>query len=220
MRQATICIFAKPPRPGGAKTRLVPAIGKDQAARVAGALLADTIEAALGVEDASVVISATEPFESPCSSLPLWVQPEGDLGFRVEKTLQRGLAQSRLVLAVGADTPGLSPAMIRAALENLSELDAVLGPTVDGGYYLLGLRRCPNDLLRDIRWSHPETLRDTVVRLRRFGMTHRLGRPWFDLDTPDDLSHVLLLIRNGELCAPHLQSALDGTEGLRECRRA
>lgn len=208
MRETTICIFAKPPRPGEAKTRLVPAIGALHAARVAGALLEDVIQAAFEVPDAQVVVSATEPFALPGRSLPLWPQPEGDLGARIEHTVRKALLESRCAIAVGADTPGITAAILHDAIQRLKSLDAVLGPADDGGYYLIGLRRCPPNLLQDIRWSHSATLDDTLVRLRQFGMKHSLLPRWFDLDTPEDLARIRSLLAAGEITAPHLSRVL------------
>jgi len=216
VRETTICIFAKPPRPGEAKTRLVPAIGALHAARVAGALLEDMIEAAFQVPQAQVVVSATEPFALPGRSLPLWPQPEGDLGTRIEHTVRKALLESRGAIAVGADTPGITAAILQNAIHRLKSRDAVLGPTDDGGYYLLGLRRCPRHLLRDIRWSHSATLADTLARFQQFGMGHSLLPRWFDLDTPEDLARVRSLLAAGEIAAPHLRRVLASISVLRQ----
>jgi rSAM/selenodomain-associated transferase 1 len=209
MHEATICIFAKPPRPGEAKTRLAPAIGHAGAARVATALLEDVIDAALQVPRAQVVISATESFSLPGRSLPIWPQPEGDLGIRIEHTVRRALLDSKCAIAVGADTPGITTAILEDAVQQLRSFDAVLGPAEDGGYYLAGFRRCPRTLLAGIRWSNPVTLSDTRARLQRFLITCALLPKWFDLDTPDDLARVRSLLAAQDIAAPHLQAVLD-----------
>ena len=208
MRAATICIFAKPPHPGETKTRLVPAIGADNAARVAQALLDDVIEVALRVPRANVVLSVTRRFALPGRSLPMWPQPEGDLGARIEHTLRRALLESTCAIAVGADTPGLTPAMLDDAIRQLDSCDAVLGPAHDGGYYLLGLRRCPQALFQNIRWSHKATLDDTIARFQQLGVQHSLLPKWFDLDTPEDLTRTRYLLSAREMTAPHLRSVL------------
>jgi uncharacterized protein len=208
MAKATICIFGKPPRPGVTKTRLIPALGARNAALVARALLEDTVEAALQVRNAQVVISATENFLLEGRNLPLWIQPEGDLGNRVEKILQKALVKSPCVLAVGADTPGLTPAMLEDALESLDSYDAVLGPTEDGGYYLVGLTRCPEGLFLNIRWSSAVTLQDTIARLTQFGIRHTLAKEWFDLDTEEDLNRVRRLLKSSTFVAPRLASVM------------
>lgn len=212
MQDTTICIFTKPPRPGGTKTRLIPALGAEQAARVAEALLADAIDAARGVPNATVVISSTEPFNPPEPALAVWGQPKGDLGIRLETTLQCALARSSQALAIGADTPGLTPAKLQRALQLLQSRDAVLGPAKDGGYYLVGLRRCPDGLFEGIRWSTRATRSDTLRRFKLFGISHALAPRWFDLDTPEDLAQVEYLLEREEIWAPRLRSVLHSME--------
>jgi len=209
--RATICIFAKPPRAGEVKTRLAAAVGSDCAAAIAQALLHDIIENAVRVPNTRVVLSVTKPFElSLFPEIPQWRQPEGDLGFRVESILQRALMDAPYAIALGADTPGLPPAVVEEAIDWLERADAVLGPTDDGGYYLLGLKRCPEGLLRDVRWSNPETLADTVQRLTNFGQSCAFAEPWFDVDTVQDLLRIRSLLATGSISAPRLSLAMAG----------
>ena len=209
--RATICIFAKPPVAGQVKTRLAAAVGADYAAAIAWALLHDTIETALRVSNTRVILSVTTPFElSPFPEIPQWHQPDGDLGSRVEAILQRALLDAPYAIALGADTPGLPPSAIEAAIKQLDAADAVLGPTDDGGYYLLGLKRCPDGLLRDIRWSHAETLVDTVQRLTNWGQSCAFAEPWFDLDTAQDLLRVGSLLTSNTISAPRVSLAIAG----------
>jgi rSAM/selenodomain-associated transferase 1 len=215
--RSTICIFARPPLPGQTKTRLIPAVGAEGAAKIARALLEDLVEVALQVEDSAVIVSATQPFQfDGMGSVPLWLQPDGDLGLRIERTLRQALLHSPLAVALGADTPGLSAHRVEKALIELLESDAVLGPAEDGGYYLVGVRRCPDHLFNNIRWSHPETLRDTVAQFQRFGMTHNFVPKWSDLDTPDDLIRICSLLQAGTICAPRLHSVLKSIGVLRD----
>lgn len=214
MHETTICVFAKPPRPNEVKTRLVPAIGATNAARIATALLEDVIDAARQVPNAQVVISATERFTLPGRLLPIWPQPQGDLGIRIEHTVRRALLESKCAIAVGADTPGITPEIFANAVHQLKSLDAVLGPADDGGYYLAGFRRCPRTLLANIRWSHTATLADTRTRFQQFGVTSSLLPRWFDLDTPDDLARVRSLLSSGKITAPHLVAVLDSIPAL------
>lgn len=205
--KTTICIFARPPLPGKAKTRLIPALGGEGAALVAEALLADTVSAAMQVDFADVILSVPEVFGSG-RRLPMWLQPAGDLGLRVERTLQRALSTSDCAVAVGADTPGLTATMLEEAIERLSRKDAVVGPTEDGGYYLLGLRHCPQGLLNSIRWSSRETLRDTLEQFETFRLDYTTVTKWFDLDTANDLERVRALMRSSVFVGSHLALAL------------
>jgi uncharacterized protein len=208
-RQATICIFAKPPCAGEVKTRLAAALGPTDAAAVAQALLEDTITIARQVRNARVVLSVTRPFHfMPFPDVPQWLQPEGDLGFRIEAALTRALLDSRCAIALGADTPGLPSQVIEAAIQRLDDFDAAIGPTNDGGYYLLGLKRFPAGLLAGIRWSETDTLADTIHQLKCFGFSYALTESWFDLDTIDDLMRVRSLLETSRISAPQLSLAI------------
>ncbi len=211
--RATICVFAKPPRAGEVKTRLAPRFGLERAAMIAQALLEDAITAAMQVNGAHVVLSVTSPFDlPPFPAVPQWSQPDGDLGSRIESSMHRALAGAPCAVAIGADTPGLRSELIEAAIQQLESCDAVLGPTEDGGYYLLAMKRCPVGLLQGVRWSQTYTLSDTIHQLNEFGYSHLLAERWFDLDTMDDFERARMLLQRGKLLAPHLAAAIDRCE--------
>jgi rSAM/selenodomain-associated transferase 1 len=213
----TICVFAKPPHAGKAKTRLIPRLGAEGAARVAEALLQDTLAAAISVPNAGVIIAATEYFVvDGFENVPVWLQPEGDLGTRLEGVLQRALSQSAYAVAIGADTPGLRPAMITESSGRLRAVDAVLGPADDGGFYLIGLRRYLDGAFQNIRWSDCTTLTDTVARLGNLGLSYSLADSWFDVDTPEDLDRAARLIHSGFIAAPRLTAALQSVGFLQQ----
>ncbi len=97
-----------------------------------------------------------------------------------------------------------------------------LGPCEDGGFYLIGLRRCPGGLLRDLPWSGPDTFLRTLARLRGRGLSTAVLSPWFDEDRPADLACLHALIARGELHAPRSARALEaldraGLLGRGEC---
>lgn len=190
----TVCLFAKPPRAGEAKTRLVPALGAEGAAALAGAFLEDTWALLASLPWARPVLSS--PVAWPAALLPspapqVWLQGEGDLGTRLERILARALQQLPLALALGADSPGLPPGHLAQARAALADVDAVLGPSADGGFYLLGLRRAlPPGALAGLPWSAPDTLLHTEARLRALGLSVALAPPYFDVDTPEDLAHL------------------------------
>jgi glycosyltransferase A (GT-A) superfamily protein (DUF2064 family) len=142
-----ICIFAKPPVPAEVKTRLIPALGAAAAAELASAMLLDvwrTVELCPGVRP---ILATTLPGDFPVSVSPddVWLQGDGDLGERIERIFNHGLLHAPAVIAVGADSPALTIAHLQAALDALQTNDVVVGPSTDGGFYLLGLRSalCP-----------------------------------------------------------------------------
>jgi uncharacterized protein len=91
----------------------------------------------------------------------------------------------------------------------LTSHGTVLGPSMDGGFYLLGVKRCPAGLLRDIEWSRPTTLEQTAARLKKQGLSVELLREWLDIDTVDDLSHMETLLAHRLVDCEHTQRALE-----------
>ena len=127
-----------------------------------------------------------------------------------DESLRRALRDTPAALAIGTDTPGLPATLVAQARAASREADAVPGPCEDGGYYLLGLRRCPPGLLRDLPWSEPDTFVRTLARLRDRGLTTAVIAPWFDVDRPADLACLHALVARGELHAPRTAQALAG----------
>ncbi len=209
--RACICVFARPAIPGQTKTRLAAAVGDEAAATLARAFFADAWLTARKQPDADCVLATTS---SPDGTLALepdtavWLQGEGDLGARMERILRRALAAQPLAFAVGADIPGLPQRLWDAARTLLDDTDAVIGPCDDGGFHLLGLRRCPPGLLADIPWSARETCERTIARLKSAGMRVRQLPVWFDIDEFPDLQRFHGLLQRGEVVAPHTESAL------------
>jgi len=101
------------------------------------------------------------------ANLPRWAQGQGDLGDRMGAIFRTGPMGP--IVIIGADIPGITSALINQAFEKLADHDAVLGPAPDGGYWLVGLKRgavpVPQDLFKNVRWSHAETMNDTIKSL-------------------------------------------------------
>ena len=204
MNRDLVCLMVKEPRAGEVKTRLAPAVGPHGAAALASAFLRDTLAALRGLPWSRVVVSvAGDPgaLDLP-PGVEGWDQGDGDLGERMERALQRALARTPRAFVVGADLPGLPARLLHAARLALGHHQAVLGPTADGGFYLLGLDGCEPGLLADLPWSRSDTLARTEERLRNRGLTVALVEPWFDVDAPEDLARLARAIAAGEVCAP------------------
>jgi len=201
---ATICVFAKPPVPGQVKTRLIPLLGKNGAAALAKAFLDDTWASTVRLPWARPVVASTEAAKG--NSLPpsadVWVQGEGNLGVRLERIVRRALQDHPYAIAIGADSPGLPAKLLEEAREALGRVDAVIGPSEDGGFYLLGLRTCPAGLLSGIPWSAPTTCLETIAKLQAAGLTFHILDDWFDVDTPQDLERLNALLIAGKIEAP------------------
>lgn len=222
---ATLCIFAKPPRPGEAKTRLASELGAEGAAALARAFFRDTWASVSALPWARPVLATTDVTAwewRSAAGAAIWPQGPGNLGARLERVLGRALEESALAIAIGADTPGLPPRLVEDARDALGSADAVLGPAVDGGFYLIGLRRCPAGLLAGLPWSAPDTFDPTLARLRERRLATEILSPWFDVDLPRDLRSLRALISRGEVVAPETKRVLDElatntTRGARLC---
>jgi uncharacterized protein len=169
---------------------------------LAGSFFEDVWESVHSLEWARPILASTESLNLS-ESREVWLQGEGDLGKKLENILRRALKQSPAALALGADSPGLPIRLLENAREALAKSDVVLGPCEDGGFYLLGLKNCPAELLSGIRWSQPDTFGQTMSRLRQAGLSISVLEHWFDVDTPDDLKLLRSLIEAKVILAPH-----------------
>ncbi|HYJ31050.1 MAG TPA: TIGR04282 family arsenosugar biosynthesis glycosyltransferase [Allosphingosinicella sp.] len=184
-----IVIFAKEPVPGRVKTRLIPVLGPEGAARLAGEMLDRAIKEAratgLAVELCGEPHAAAW-FDGPVA---LTGQGEGDLGERLARAAERVLAQEP-VLFVGADCPSLDSRRLIAAAEALATHDAVIHPAIDGGYVLLGLSRFDPSPFDGIAWSTESVCAETLGRLAALGWSVDVRETLADVDEPEDLALV------------------------------
>jgi rSAM/selenodomain-associated transferase 1 len=197
MRTA-VAIMAKAPRPGEVKTRLAAALGATQAADLYRCFLLDGIEQVRALEAASLVIAyapadgrgEVERLAPGFTPVP---QEGADLGARLANLFERLLANGHeAALVVGSDLPTLPAAFLRQALALVGTpgVDVVLGPSEDGGYYLIGLRVLHRSLFEGIAWSTPAVLAGTIERAEAAGLRTACLPPWFDVDTPEDLERL------------------------------
>jgi uncharacterized protein len=179
-------IFTRYPIAGQAKTRLIPAIGGDNAARVHQMLTERTV-AVLKQCDCQLEVSITGADEQAFANwlgndINFVTQPSGGL---TERLL--AAAEPAPVIFFGSDTPDLRAAHVNAALAALQSHDAVIGPAHDGGYYLIGIRAPAPFLFTDMPWSTDQVLPETLRRLSQHNMTVYLTETLSDCDTPEDL---------------------------------
>lgn len=209
--ETTLCIFVKAPRPGAVKTRLAATIGAEAAAELAHAFFRDTLALAQRLASARVVVAlSSDGTTLPDVPAPIevWPQGDGDLGARLERALRRALAETPRALAIGTDSPGLPLSVVERASSSLERHDAVIGPAEDGGFYLLGLKRCPPGLLAGLPWSAADTRACTLARLRERRFSVDLLAPWFDVDVAADLDRLISLLTEGVITAPATARAL------------
>ena len=216
MSRGCVCVFAKPPRPGTVKTRLVSVLGDDGAAALAHAFLLDTWSTTTRMAGVDVVLAATEveaPEWRPLRATAVWPQGAGTLGDRLERVLRRALETHPFAIVIGTDVPGLPLSRLDDACAALRTADAVLGPADDGGFYLIGVSACPHGLLDTVPWSASDTCTRTLERLRQHHLATTVIAPWFDVDEPADLDTLRRRIRDGTIHAPETARILGREAG-------
>ena len=188
-----IVIFAKAPVPGKVKTRLIPAIGAEGAARLAAEMLHDTGREALDSDVGAVELCGDPPVghRDWLQQVPLDLirtsQGEGDLGRRLARAAKRVITAGESVLLIGTDCPELDRHRLAAAAAALQDHDAVIHPTADGGYALLGLSRFDPSLFEGIAWSTASVAAETIARIEALGWSLHVGETLRDIDVPADL---------------------------------
>lgn len=210
--KSTICLFAKAPQAGRAKTRLIPALGLAGSGAVAKALLLDALASWKNSEVLVAHAGDWETWPELLAGRDCIEQGQGDLGQRMERVLQFALGRGEVAIAVGTDIPGLGDTDGERAASALLTHDAVIGPSSDGGFYLLALRSCPTGLLAGIRWSAPTTRAETIARLREYGMSVTFLPERFDVDEPQDLGRLYRYVRANRETMSHVHAYFGSQE--------
>ena len=173
------------------KTRLIPVLRAAESAELYEALLLDTVEVAESCARTVVAFTPSGGRRALERLLGghrrLVPQGPGDLGERLGRVFEVLCGRGQPALVVGSDCPALTAARIRTAADRLRHADVVIGPALDGGYYLIGLRRPRPELFAGIRWGTASVLADTLSRAREADLRVELLEPARDLDTPEDL---------------------------------
>jgi len=187
-------VFAREPVQGRVKTRLIPALGAPVATAVYRRLLEHTLLAAASANVDRIEIwldrePESEAFRNRLAArgFAVHVQPDTDLGQRMLTALRDGLTRADQVVLVGSDCPSLDTAYIDQAFASLARHDAVIGPTVDGGYILIGMRHAEPSLFDEICWSTPQVLAQTCDRLRQLHLRWEALPDQRDIDEATDL---------------------------------
>jgi rSAM/selenodomain-associated transferase 1 len=196
--RAALIIFAKAPIPGQVKTRLCPPLTGEEAATLHGSLVLDVLERtrlpsvdrfmACAPSAAHVFFKILEERHG----VRLLTQSDGDLGNRMQEALRAVLGSGyHKALLIGADVPAISGPLLSEALGLLDNHDVVLGPAVDGGYYLIGLTRLVPELFANMPWASDRVCTMTEETARGLQLTTALLPRHRDLDTVQDLLAIL-----------------------------
>lgn len=199
-----LAIFAKAPVPGQVKTRLCPPLTPDEAATLHGSFVLDTLERTrtavgkfklpidryLGCAPSSSLVFFKIMEERQAVSL--FDQDGEDLGIRMARAFEHLFTRGyRSVILVGTDVPTLPLERYQQAAKLLETHDLVLGPALDGGYYLIGLTKPAPALFQNIPWSTDQVLSLTKAQADKLALSTALLPEWRDVDTPDDLRALI-----------------------------
>jgi rSAM/selenodomain-associated transferase 1 len=201
---AALVVFAKAPIPGQVKTRLCPPLTPDEAATLHGSFVLDMLE-----RTKTATVQFKLPLDrylacAPASThvffkimeerqgVKLIDQVGDDLGERMAQAFETLFARGyKHAMIVGTDVPSLPLEQYKQAMDLLGSHDLVLGPALDGGYYLIGLNRSIPALFAGIPWSTDQVLNMTQEKASALGLKVALLAPWRDVDTIDDLQALV-----------------------------
>jgi uncharacterized protein len=188
MDNNALIIFAKNPVKGRVKTRLAKFIGNTEALRYYKSLLQFTSEQTKNLYCRKFLFLTdnidTGLFDSSCTCL---LQQGSDLGERMKSAFAYVFSMGfNKVCIIGTDAPGLDSETISKAFKMLGDNDYVIGPSKDGGYYLLGMKAASDELFENISWSTDEVLNQTIAKINPAGKKYYLLEELCDVDTIED----------------------------------
>lgn len=210
-----LIVFAKLPVPGAVKTRLTTLLTPTEAAELYDAFLRDALTQ-YAARDAAVRLYLAPPYDDLADGLVpdgVTVHPQrGDgLGPRMLHAFVETFAAGyERIAVIGTDHPSLPPGFIDLAFEALAQPLAVsIGPSLDGGYYLLGMNELYPALFQNMTYSHDRVFDDTLDRLEATSAGITVLPPWYDVDTPETLARLAAdLAADPEIAAPCTRAAL------------
>lgn len=186
-----LVIFVKNARRGHVKTRLASSLGDDKALSIYLALCERVRNICLGFSGKCYVYySENIPLEPDLWENNLFTKrkqyPIADLGLRMKSAFDELLPVHSSVRLIGTDIPHLSGDLLEESVLSLKNVDVVLGPSDDGGYYLVGMKK-PNDyLFQNMSWSVNTVLSETIQRININNTSYHLLKKLPDIDTADD----------------------------------
>ncbi|MDZ7843348.1 MAG: TIGR04282 family arsenosugar biosynthesis glycosyltransferase [Anaerolineales bacterium] len=193
LSESVIGVIAKAPIPGHAKTRLAAGVGTERAIEIYDEIVRSLFNELAGLREVGQAVIFT-----PTEQDRVWFRehfPDWETRLQWGETLVERLRDAcgslkgggaEKVLLIAADVPGLTPEILQRALLLLDEEDLVLGPSPDGGYYLIGMRECQDELFQGIPWSSRMVLDKTMMRADQLGLSSVLLPPLMDIDTAED----------------------------------
>jgi len=203
-----LVIMAKAPRPGTVKTRLVPSLSPEAVTALYCCLLVDTLALARSLGDVEVAIMCPD---SDVNELAQLAGNQASVVAQKGDGLAAGLISvfahfaehhHRSTIAFNSDSPHLPRSVLEGAFETLATHDVVVGPTHDGGYYLVGAKASQPALFSHAGMSTSSALDRLLSRARALGLSVGFADPFFDVDVPDDLTRLAAELRMAPARAP------------------
>ncbi len=190
-KRSGLIIFIKNPVAGKVKTRLAATIGNQRALGVYLNLMQHTRDVALAAS-----VNRHLFYDQELNTEDAWsnqdfikdVQVSGDLGKRMEAAFRTVLSRNSKAVIIGSDCPEITPEIIASAFNRLDLADIVIGPTYDGGYYLLGMKTLHTELFTEMTWSTETVYTDTINRIKAKGLLYSVCPTLSDMDNEDDLN--------------------------------
>ena len=202
-----LIIFSKYPEPGKSKTRLIKALGNEKSSYIHKLLAERTFKIALNVKSLLNIDIEIHYSGGNASLWKKWLnnsikikaQIKGDLGqkmsFSFKNAFEKGFEK---VVLIGTDCPPLCETDLVESFNRLNNNNLVLGPAVDGGYYLIGLTKFNSILFNNIKWGKSDVLNKTLSNAKKKWIKYSLLRLLFDIDRPEDLVFIKdFLYQNG-----------------------
>ncbi|MGB0390761.1 MAG: TIGR04282 family arsenosugar biosynthesis glycosyltransferase [Salibacteraceae bacterium] len=190
-----LMIFVKNREVGKVKTRLAKTIGDLNALKIYDVLLKHTKEVSLNVSCFRMVLYSEYIDFNDIFPNQYFIKDEqnkGDLGDRMKLAFKENFKDEfNKILCIGSDCYELDPLHIVQAFEKLDSSDVVIGPAVDGGYYLIGMKDYNPQLFENKKWSTSNVLLDTILDLKELRLTYQLLPTLSDVDEIDDLAPEL-----------------------------
>jgi rSAM/selenodomain-associated transferase 1 len=189
-----LIVFLRLPVLGNVKTRLALTLGPERALRIYKELL-DTTFQVVSKSEASVYLfydGGLPPKAERIQAFSYHLQTEGTLGRRMTNALSDILTKHEKVVIIGSDCPGISAELINKSFTSLEDCDVIIGPSEDGGCYLIGCRKLTPSFFESVEWSTEHVLDQTVEKIRQQGLTFQLLETLMDIDTESDWQQHLL----------------------------
>jgi len=195
MDKLGLIIFVKAPIAGEVKTRLAADIGNEKALEVYWQLLETTKKVALHLAIDKLIWSnkgwADNESFWPEESFECHLQEGFELGEKMSNALEFHFKQGYTkLLLIGSDCPEISTDILQEAINSLDQNDLVIGPAIDGGYYLIGMKKLHPELFNEMKWSHAKVLEQTIQKAKANALRYHLLKALSDIDNLSDLNFL------------------------------